>query len=246
MICEDYSTSSFVLAFIRFACKVGYPKKLLPDAGSQLIKGCETMEIRFTDIHELHEYGVIYEVCPVGAHYMHGKVERKIKHVKESFAKHLHNNRLSIIQWETLGDQIANSINNLPIALGNTTNDLEKRDLITPNRLLLARNNNRCPVGTLSVSENAEKIIQMNNDMFEVWFRAWLIIYVPTLMIQPKWFRSDRDPKIGDIVLFLRSDKEFHKQYQFGKISGVKVGRDGKIRKIDIEETQIGVRGKWL
>ena len=75
----------------------------------------------------------------------------------------------------------------------------------------------------------------MNNDMFEVWFRAWLIIYVPTLMIQPKWFRSDRDPKIGDIVLFLRSDKEFQKQYQFGKISGVKVGRDGKIRKIGIE-----------
>ena len=156
---------------------------------------------------------------------MHGKVERKIKHVNESFAKHLHNNRLSIIQWETLGDQIANSINNLPIALGNTTNDLEKMDLITSNRK--ARNNNRCPVGTLSVSENAKKIIQMNNDMFEVWFRAWLISYVPTLMIQPKWFRSDRDPKIGDIILYLRSDKEFHKQYQFGKISGVKVGRDG-------------------
>ena len=134
------------------------------------------MEIRFTDIHgKLHEYGVIYEVCPVGAHYMHGKIERKIKHVKESFAKHLHNHRLSIIQWETLGDQIANSINNLPIALGNTSNDLEKMDLITPNRRLLARNSNRCPVGTLSVSENAKKIIQMNNDMFEVWFRVWLM-----------------------------------------------------------------------
>ena len=26
----------------------------------------------------LHEFGVLFEVCPVGAHYMHGKVERKI------------------------------------------------------------------------------------------------------------------------------------------------------------------------
>ena len=131
-VCEDYSTSSFVLAFIRFSCKVGYPKKLLPDAGSQLVKGCELMTLKCNDVHsKLQEYGVIYEVCPVGAHYMHGKVERKIKHVKESFAKHLYNNRLSIIQWETLGDQVANSINNLPIALGSFTKDLENMDLIT-------------------------------------------------------------------------------------------------------------------
>ena len=35
---EDYSTTSFVLGFIRFACKVGYPKMMMPDEGSQLIK----------------------------------------------------------------------------------------------------------------------------------------------------------------------------------------------------------------
>ena len=205
-VCEDYSTSSFVLAFIRFSCKVGFPKKLLPDAGSQLVKGCASMTITFSDVqNRLHEYGIIYEVCPVGAHYMHGKVERKIKHVKESFAKHLYNDRLSIIQWETLGDQVANSINNLPIALGKVIKDLENIDLITPNRLLLARNNNRCPVGQLSVTEDVGKIIQRNNDVFSVWFRAWLTSYVPTLVMQPKWFRSDRDLKKGDVVLFLKN-----------------------------------------
>ena len=31
-VMEDYSTSSFIFVFVRFACKVGYPKKLLPDA----------------------------------------------------------------------------------------------------------------------------------------------------------------------------------------------------------------------
>ena len=36
-IMEDYSTSSSILAFVRFSCKVGYPKKLMPDAGSQLV-----------------------------------------------------------------------------------------------------------------------------------------------------------------------------------------------------------------
>ena len=164
---EDYSTSSFILAFIRFSCKVGYPKKLLPDAGSQLVKGCQTMKIKCSDLsNKLHEYAVEFETCPVVAHYMHGKVERKIKHVKESFSKCIYNNRLSIIEWETLGDQVANSINNLPIAIGNIVQGLENIDILTPNRLMLARNNDRCPIGTLTVTENIGKIVKRNTDVF--------------------------------------------------------------------------------
>ena len=82
-VMEDYSTTSFLLAFTRFSCKVGYPFKLLPDAGSQLVKGCESMKLTFTDVkNKLHDCGVLYEVCPTGAHYMHGKVERKIRSIK--------------------------------------------------------------------------------------------------------------------------------------------------------------------
>ena len=52
-------------------------------------------------------------------------------------------------------------------------------------------------------------------------------------MHQPKWFNSDRDTKPGDVVLFLKSDKEFDKQYQYGIVKHTKI--DGKIREIDIE-----------
>ena len=235
-ITEDYSTETFILAFVRFSCKVGFPRKLLPDAGSQLVKGCESMTIRFTDLRaRLHEYGVDFQVCPVGAHYMHGRVERKIRHVKDSFAKHLQNHRLSIMQWETLGDQVANSINNMPIAIGNVTKDLENLDLITPNRLMLARNNNRCPTGSVIVSGDVGKMIKQNNSVIQAWFEAWLTSHVPTLMFQPKWFKSDRDPKVGDVILFLKSDKDFERIYQYGLICDLKVSRDGKIRSLDIE-----------
>ena len=74
---EDYSTDSFLLAFIRFSCQYGYPKKLLPDEGSQLVKGCKDMIISFSTLHNKlsTEYGTEYRVCPAGAHYMHGRVE---------------------------------------------------------------------------------------------------------------------------------------------------------------------------
>ena len=235
-IVEDYSTSSFVLAFIRFACTFGYPKKLLPDAGSQLLKACSSMTLTFHDIqHQLSKHGVEFEPCPVNAHYMHGKVERKIRHVKETFSKHLQNHRLSLIQWETLGYQVANTINNLPIASGRAARDLEHLDLITPNRLLLGRNNSRSPVGEITVTEDVGKIISQNNSIFQAWFRAWLTSCVPALMQHPKWFRSDVDPKVGDVILFLKSEKEFESIYQYGMITALKVSRDGKIRQVEIE-----------
>ena len=78
---------------------------------------------------------------------------------------------------------------------------------------MLARNNDRCPIGTLTVTEDIGKIIKMNTDVFNTWFKCWLISYVPTLILQPKWYQLDRDPKIGDVILFLKSEKEFERKY---------------------------------
>ena len=123
----------------------------------------------------------------------------------------------------------------MPIASGNIVQDLGNLDILTPNRLLLARNNARYPVGTLAVTDDPKRIIQANNRVFETWFKCWLISFVPKLMSQPKWFKSDRNSRVGDIVLFLKSDKEFHKQYQYGIITYVKVSKDSKIREIEVE-----------
>ena len=208
----------------------------MPDPGSQLLKACSTMSLTSHDLeHRLSEYGVDFKPCPVNAHYMHGKVERKIRHVRETMAKHLFNDRLSIIQWETLAFQVANTINNLPICAGKVSKGLEQLDLITPNRLLLGRNNDRSPVGTITLTDDVGKIITQNNKIFQAWFDAWLTSCVPNMMHHPKWFKSDVDPKVGDVVIFLKSDKEFEQIYQYGIIVGRKISRDGKIRELEIE-----------
>ena len=175
-VMDNYSTCAFLLGFIRFSCCVGYPKMLLPDEGSQLVKGCKEMQLSFHDIrNKLNtEYGIEFETCPVGGHNMHGKVERKIQHVKSSMSKRLDNERLSVIQWETLGDQIANCVNDTPLALRHVTQDLDQIDLLTPNRLILGRNNERSPSGPLHVTNDSEKIIKRNGEIINAWFEYWL------------------------------------------------------------------------
>ena len=91
-------------------------------------------------------------------------------------------------------------------------------DLLTPNRLLLARNNSRCPVNSLRMSGDYQAVINQNNELQEVWFKSWLKSYVPSLMHHPKWFNNDKDAMVGDVVLFLKSDREFDRQYQYGII----------------------------
>ena len=148
---NDYTSSSFIQCFTRFACDNGYPKLLLCDEGSQLLKACKEIKLNFRDVHhQLHkDVDVQFKTCPVFGHNMHGKVERQIKHINESLQKVIFNERLSLLQWETISAQIANTINDLPLALGNVTADFEVLDLITPNRLKSGRNNDRSPVGNM-------------------------------------------------------------------------------------------------
>ena len=235
-VMEDYSAHAFIQAFIRFACEVGYPKKLLIDGGSQLIKGCNNVKLNFHDLqYKLHnDVSVKFEICPIGGHNMNGKVERKIREIKSSFDRTLINHRLSILQWETVSAEVANSINDLPIALGSIVSDFETMDLITPNRLRLGRNNERSPVGTLHVTDDPKKIFKANTQIFNSWFDNLLVSHVPKLMKQPKWFKSDLDIKHGDVVLFLKNDSVLSSIYQYGLVKEIHRGKDDKIRKVKV------------
>ena len=178
----------------------------MSDEASQLLKGFEEMRIDFLDLkNKLHvNKSVEFKTCPVGGHNMNGRVERKIREVKKSIEKSFCNQKLSILQWETVGSQIANAVNDLPLAIGNVVSDFEHIDLLTPNRLKLGRNNERAPVGPLHVTPKPSKFIKLNEDIFNTWFEAWLISHVPKLMMHPKWFKTDYGVQEGDAILFLK------------------------------------------
>ena len=108
-VMEDYGTSSFIQAFIRFSCEVGYPKAILIDEGSQLKKGCDTMLFNFQDIKMKlsKDCQVEFQTCPVGGHNFHGKVERKIRSIRESIEKPLrkkgflfYNGKLFVLKYQ--------------------------------------------------------------------------------------------------------------------------------------------------
>ena len=112
--------------------------------------------------------------------------------------------------------QISNSINNLPTSLKNKPEDLENLYIITPNRLILGRNKERCPNAPLTICPDHKKLLQSNASIFKAWFKAWLVSYVPLIIDRPKWHVSDKQINIGDVVLILKSEREYDLQYQYG------------------------------
>ena len=63
-------------------------------------------------------------------------------------------------------------------------------------------------VAPLCTNFNPDKLIEQNERIMRAWFECWLISHVPKLIDRPKWFDSDTDVKVGDVVLFLKKDKK--------------------------------------
>ena len=144
--------------------------------------------------HQLHvNFIVEFELCPVGGHNMNARVKRKIMEIKGSSTKSLGNEKISMLQWETVASEIANTINDLPLAFGNITSQFENMDVLTPNRLYLRRNNDRSSIGPMTVTNNPENFLFINENLFHTCLKCWLISHIPKLMHHPKWFQTDRD-----------------------------------------------------
>ena len=124
-------------------------------------------------------------------------------------------------------------MNNRPLAIRSSKSNVDALDLLTPNRLKLARNNERSPEGCITVT-HPDKILEENERVFLAWFELWLSVHVPKLIDQPKWFKSDENLKPGDVVLFVKQESALTSNYQYGIMDSVDVSRDKKIRKVTV------------
>ena len=87
----------------------------------------------------------------------------------------------------------------------------------------------------MKVFGNHLKVLEQNKKILNIWFETWLISHVPKLMEQPKWFRSDWDVEICDVVLFTKNEGSVVNTYQHGMVHEMELSRDGLTRKVVIK-----------
>ena len=170
-------------------------------------------------------------VSTAKAHSERGQVKRKIRLLRESLEKMGvdTSHPQTVLQWETLFSKIANTVDNLPMAKGHTSNSSNLGcEIITPNKLKLGRNNYQSLEGSgikLHMVSNLMSLLKRNRELYCQWYGIF-IENIHMLDLRPnKWLKNSRLPVLEDIVLFVFNDSEYGKggmDWRRGKITAVK------------------------
>ena len=231
MALEGIETQDVCAAIKRHSNRYGVPGFIFVDNGTQF-KALQYAKFLIRDVEAQvqDQLGIKIIVSNAKAYSERGQVERRIRTLRESLEKLGVNTTvpMTCMQWDTLFSRISNTLDNLPIARGDTSDESALGyEIITPNRLKLDRNNCRSLEGNgidLEMRSNFTKILDRNRSIYQQWYQTF-IDNVHLLNLHPnKWLKSSWLPVINDIVLFVFNDSNYVKEslcWKLGKVVDV-------------------------
>ena len=241
-VIETSDNSGMMSGMVRLGADYGWPKYLMVDKDSALLKALYNAEVSLRDLqHALHyEHGVIFSTCPVGGHNQHGHVERVIKSVQEMLEDSgLKTKRLTATGLQTFLKLVENNYNSLPLGYSydRSLDNTPLFKIITPNFFKMGRNNQRALEGPVRLPNDGGEMLEKVYETYDAMFKLWANTYVPRLIYRPsKWNKGDDELHIGDLVYFQKSpDKKVSSKWIIGMVEQLPVGRDGKVRKVLIK-----------
>ena len=224
---EGIETQDVVAAIETHSARYGVPAELFIDNGTQL-KAMETANFSIRDVNAyiFDACGIRISVSSPKSHEERGRVERKIRLVRDMIEKMVSPNLAqSPLQWQALFAKISNTLDDVPIAKGTTSNSSHLGfEILTPNRIKMGRNNNRSLVSagiSIDTVANPTRLLEHNRQMYHVWYELF-IDNLHLIALKPnKWHKNSRQPEEGDIIMFIHSDAGYQKKnfvWKLGKV----------------------------
>ena len=228
---ESIETQSVVNAIERHAARYGMPAELYVDSGSQLA-ALDQYECSLRDVDMIlyDSRGIRVFVATPKAHEHRGRIENKVKLFRSILDRTVLDNKFSftLLEWETTFAKMANALDDIPIARGNSSNVFDiGSEVLTPNRLKLGRNNFRSIHlgGNFADPSLPSDILDKNRKIMSTFFQT-LLDRLHFLQFKPKkWQKSDdRLPKVDDVVLFKYGENNAKVDWKLGRIKSIKKG----------------------
>ena len=245
----DYSTQAVLHTIRKLLANKGNVRLIISDCGSQL-RGAdaEMKSWRYGwDKNELIKFGssegrgLEWKFIMPASQHQNGAAEVLIKLVKgvyKSFLKSLGDKKLSLNELNTLMAEISNIVNQRPIGVKpNTRCDPE---YLSPNSLYLGRASDRINQGpfqpkhlyTDKPSDLQERFILVQNLTTQFW-KNWIKIYFPTLLIRQKWHWQKRNVQEGDIC-FLKEEDAVRADWRLARVVNTFPDRRGCVRNVEL------------
>ena len=246
-VIETSDNSGMMSGVIRLGADYGWPKHLMVDQDSALMKALYNAEVNLRDLqHVLYsEHGVMFTTCPVGGHNQHGHVERVIQSVQAMLEDTgVKTKRLTATGLQTLLKLVENNYNSLPLGYSydRSQDNTPLFKIITPNFFKMGRNNQRALDGPVRLPTDGGEMLEKVYETYDAIFKLWASTYIPRLIYRPsKWNKGDDELHIGDLVYFQKSpDKKLASKWIIGMVEQLPVGRDGQVRRVLVKYQNAG------
>ena len=235
-VLESKNAEGVLEGVMRLACEQGMPSCLVLDQETSFMKMVRDAEVSLQDIklRAFKEYGIRFEVAPVGGHNHMGLVERKIQTVQKAFNDiNLKSTRLHATGLQTFAKLCENDLNNLPLGFshGRDADTTPCLKMITPNMMKIGRINSRNLAGPMKYPNGPKDYLKRVEDIYNAWYKIWNVSVIPKLIQQPKWWKNSEELKPTDIVYFQKRENEWDSPYTIGEVESVTRSKDGVIRR---------------
>ena len=246
-IATDYSTESILHSVRRLMASKGQVQVIISDCGLQLQGASKELSDwrRNWDVDQLKRFGAERSlewrfIMPNSAH-QNGAVEimvKLIKGIKSAYLKAVGDVKLTYNELHTMFLEIAQLCNERPIGL--KPNQSTDPEFLSPNSLYLGRASDRIasgPFGCFDLFDDPNKtktrfhLVQALTNQF---WKVWMKIYFPTLLIRQKWHTERRNLSVGDVCL-LRDANSIRGEWRLCSVSQVYPDDHGRVRNVQVK-----------
>ena len=173
--------------------------------------------------------------------HQNGLSESMIKQVKgviRSLMRALGDTKLTLNEIFTLFAEVGNLVNERPI--GTPPSKHSGTDYLSPNSLLLGRCSARISSGPFEADKvftddpkNVRDRFLLVQAVTNQFWKAWIKIYFPTLVIRQRWHVDRRNVKVGDVCL-LKDSNAYRGEWRLCEVATVSPDDRGKVRNVRV------------
>lgn len=237
---SDYSTPTFLNAYLRFCSRRGLPETIYSDNGTTFIGADRELQQAYHDAVKNPDFlnrtasdRTSWQFIPPHAPHFGGLWEAGVKSVKFHLRRVLGSHTLTFEEFTTVLCQIEACLNSRPLAqLTDSPDDLEP---LTPGHFLIGSALTTYPEpSVLNLNENRLSRWQLVRQITERFWKLWQTDYINTLQQKAKWRKEQPSIRVGSVVLIQNSLLPPCK-WELGKVTQCHKGSDGFVRVVSIK-----------
>ena len=246
-VATNYSTEAVIHTVRRLMAVRGDVRMMISDPGTQLVgASTELREWRQGwDQGQLVRFGaeksLDWKFIMANSQHQNGATEimvKLVKGVKKSILSVLGDTKLCLNEMFTLLAEVGNLINERPIGI--KPNEKSNNDYLSPNSLLLGRCSSRISGGPFEAdqvfTEDPEHVksrfllVQAITNQF---WKVWLKLYFPSLLVRQKWHTDKRNVEVGDVCL-MKDSNVYRGEWRLCEVTKAMKDGSNKVRNVQI------------